>query len=104
MYSIKVGRFEQDPTAQGVVRPEDDSWQLVVDKDGYPHLYIRVKSEEGETGLLCIEDMLIGDGNLTIPDLMKGTFGGQLPPAEEEAAHQDFLARKERTGIPCPRP
>lgn len=103
MYDIKVGRFDQDPSAQGVIRPQDDSWQLVIDKDGYPHLYIRVKDEEGVTGLLCLEDMLVGEGEVTIPDLMKSTFGGKLPPEEEEAAHREYLERKERTGIPCPR-
>lgn len=103
MYDIKIGRYDQDPTAQGVIRPEDDSWQLVIDKDGYPHLYVRVKDEEGVTGMLCIEDMLIGEGDVTIPDIMKGSFGGKLPPEEEEAAHREYMARKERTGIPCPR-
>jgi hypothetical protein len=103
MYNITIGRFEQDPSAQGVIRPADESWQLVIDKDGFPHLYIQVKDEEGQTGMLCIEDMLIGDGEVTIPDLMKGHFGGKLSPEEEEAAHQEYMARKERTGIPCPR-
>ena len=101
--NIKVERFKDDPSAQGVIRPADESWQLVIDKDGYPHLYLRVKDEEGHTGMLCLEDMLIGEGDVTIPDLMKSTFGGKLPPEEEEQAHQEFLARKERTGIPCPR-
>jgi hypothetical protein len=104
MYNITVGRFEEDPSAQGVIRPSDESWQLVIDKDGYPHLYISVKCEEdGHTGLLCIEDMLIGNGELTIPDLMKGTFGGHLSGEEESKAMQEYLARKEKTGIPCPR-
>lgn len=106
MQSISIGRFDQDPQAQGVIRPEDNSWQLVLDKEGFPHLYIRCQLEDAGdgkpgTGFLCIEDML-PDGT-TIPDLMKSTFGGKLPPEEEEKAHSEFLARKEATGIPCPR-
>ncbi len=41
MQNIIIGRFESDPEAQGVIRPEDGSWQLVLDKDGIPHLYVR---------------------------------------------------------------
>lgn len=104
MYSIKVGRFEEDPQAQGVICPDDESWQLVIDKDGYPHLYVKVQFEEGdkhEEGLFCVEDIFPDE--LTIPDLMKSKFGGKLSPEEEEKAHAAFMARKERTGIPCPR-
>jgi hypothetical protein len=106
MYNVTVGRFDHDPSAQGVIRPQDGSWQLVIDKNGYPHLYVRCKLEDvgdGEpgTGLLCIEDMLPDD--LTIPDLMKSPFGGILSPEEEEKAYKEYLARKDRTGIPCPR-
>jgi hypothetical protein len=108
MYSIKVGRFEEDPEAQGVIRPEDESWQLVIDKEGYPHLYIKVQFEpeliEGEEkgeGLFCIEDML--PEGVTIPDLMKSKFGGKLSPDEEKKAFEAHMARKESTGIPCPR-
>jgi hypothetical protein len=104
MYSIKVGRFDEDPQAQGVIRPEDESWQLVIDKDGYPHLYVKVQFEEGdehEEGLFCVEDIFPDE--LTIPDLMKSKFGGKLSPDEEKKAFEAYTARKERTGIPCPR-
>jgi hypothetical protein len=106
MQSISIGRFEGDPQAQGVIRPEDNSWQLVLDKDGFPHLYIRCKLEDDGTGkpgvgMLCLEDML--HDNTTIPDLMKSTFGGKLSEAEEAKAHEEYLVRKEATGIPCPR-
>lgn len=106
MYNITVGRFDQDPSAQGVVRPEDGSWQLVVDKNGFPHLYVRCQLEDDGTGkagagMLCIEDLFEDD--LTIPDIMKSTFGGKLSEDEERTAFQAYSARKERTGIPCPR-
>jgi hypothetical protein len=108
MYSIKVGRYEADPQAQGVIAPEDGSWQLVIDKEGYPHLYVRcqlepelVDGEEKTEGLLCIEDILPDD--ITIPDLMKSKFGGKLTPEESQKAFEEYMARKDRTGIPCPR-
>lgn len=106
MQDITVGRYDKDPQAQGVIRPKDDSWQLVIDRDGYPHLYVRIKLAdmapgEPQTGWFCVEDMLID--KMTIPDIMKGEFGGKLTPEEEAAAHAEFLADKERTGIPCPR-
>lgn len=108
MYDIKIGRYDADPQAQGVVRPEDDSWQLVIDKDGFPHLYVRCQFDEADlgpddekTGLMCIEDLLPDD--ITIPDLMKSKFGGKLSPEETQKAFDDYMARKDRTGIPCPR-
>ena len=39
----------------------------------------------------------------TIRDLMQGSFGGQLPPEEERAAFDEWMASKEQTQIPCPR-
>jgi len=78
----------------------------VIDKDGYPHLYIRValEHEPGEPaeGMLCLEDLLPADGR--IRDLMAGSFGGKLTPEEEAAAHAEYLADKATSGIPCPKP
>jgi len=106
LQQITIGRF-QDSDAQGVIRPEDDSWQLVIDADGYPHLYVRVKlaSVAGEptTGMFCVEDMLPPEMN--IRELMSGgEFGGELAPEEEDAAHAAYLAERELSRIPCPRP
>jgi hypothetical protein len=103
MYNISIGRLTEDPTAQGVIRPEDGSWQLVIDKEGYPHLYVRVKCDEGHTGMLCIEDMMIGEGEVTIPDLMQSTFGGDLTGEEEAEAFKEHMERIARTKRPCPR-
>lgn len=108
MYNVTVGRFADDPTAQGVIRPDDGSWQLVVDRDGHPHLYLRVQVEAdasevpggASAGWLCLEDLLPDD--LKVRDLMRGGFGGRLPPDEETAAHAEYLAR-EKSPIPCPR-
>ena len=105
MQNITIGRFEDDPQAQGVIRPADGRWQLVLDKDGYPHLYVQVNiNEEGQLikGMFCIEDMLPKE--LSIRDLMDGgEFGGQLPPEEEEEAYREYLKDREVRKIPCPR-
>jgi hypothetical protein len=75
-----------------------------VDKDGYPHLYLRVPVEgepEATSGLLCLEDLLPDD--CKVRDLMRSPFGGKLPPAEEAAAHAEYLASRDAHPIPCPR-
>lgn len=101
MYDIKIGRFDDDPTAQGVVRPADDSWQVVVDSEGFPHFYIRVQYEDGKAGKLCLDDVL-PDG-LSVASLMRGTFGGALSEEDEAAAIAEHNARIAATGRPCPR-
>lgn len=107
MESISIGRFEEDPQAQGVIRPESDRWQLVIDKDGYPHLYVEVTIEErdGEPvkGMFCVEDML-PEGITTRVLMDEGSFGGALAPEDEEAAQQAYLEGRARNKIPCPRP
>ena len=79
MQNITIGRFDADPTAQGVIKPADGRWQLVLDKDGYPHLYVEVKVEDGAgsiiPGMLCLDDVL--PAKMTVRDLMDGgAFGG----------------------------
>jgi len=108
MQSISIGRFDKDPQAQGVIKPEDGRWQLVLDKDGYPHLYVQVQIEndngEGTTpGMFCLDDMLPKE--VTVRDLMDGgAFGGKLSPEEEEAAHAEYVKDcEEGDRPPCPR-
>lgn len=108
MQPITVGRFEDDLKAQGVIRPADDTWQLVIDAEGFPHLYVRCKLEQDTpedpaSGMVCVEDFFHPEMGLTIPDLMRSTFGGKLSPEEEDAAHAEYLAKMEATGRPCPR-
>jgi hypothetical protein len=108
MLNITIGRFKEDPEAHGVIRPEDDSWQLVIDKEDVPHLYVKVALEGAAgaaptMGMLCIEDML--PKGLTIKSLMReGAFGGLLAPEEEAEAAAEYAASRAETGIPCPRP
>lgn len=105
MQNITIGRYDKDPQAQGVIKPEDGRWQLVIDKDGYPHLYIQVNVEEDGKqlkGMFLLEDML--PEKMTVRDLMDaGVFGGKLSPEEEEEAYQEYLKDKETRQIPCPR-
>jgi hypothetical protein len=106
MKNISIGRYPEDPEARGCVKPEDGRWQLVIDKDGYPHLYVQVNVEgdtgESVKGLLCLDDML-PDG-LSIRDLMDGgSFGGRLTPAEESEAHETYARDRKARGIPCPK-
>lgn len=107
MQNIVIGRYEQDPEAQGVIKPADGRWQLVIDKDGYPHLYVEcnIRDNDGTLikGMFLIEDMLPPD--LGIRDLMDGgEFDGRPSPEDEQRAYEEWLERKERLGIPCPKP
>lgn len=108
MQPITIGRFEGDETAQGVIRPKDDSWQLVIDAQGYPRLYVRVKLEQTTptdpaTGMVSVEEFFNPELELTIPVLMQSTFGGELTEAEQNEAYQAFLAKRETDPRPCPR-
>jgi hypothetical protein len=102
MPAITIGRYDNDPTALGVIRPADDSWQLVIDKDGFPVFYFRVKTEEGETGLMCVDDVLPPEMD-GVKGLMLGAFGDECTEEEAEKAHAEFQARIEASARPCPR-
>lgn len=109
MQSITIGRFDDDPQAQGVIRPADNRWQLVIDKDGYPHLYVQVQIEndDGEgthPGMFAVEDMLPKElGGMK--DLMDGgVFGGKLTGEEEAKAHAEYTKDcEDGRRPPCPR-
>lgn len=105
MYDIKIGRFDEDPSCQGVIRPADDSWQLVIDGEGFPRLYVRAKLEDPEpgepkTGFIPVEVFMTD----SIPDIMRSAFGGKLTPEEEAEAHAQIEAEREAGRLPpCPR-
>jgi hypothetical protein len=106
MYNICVQRLPEDPECQGVIRAQDDSWQLVIDKNGYPRLYVRAAIEatsttESTTGLIAIETFF-QDG-LSVPDIMKSTFGGELPAEEMPEALRECDEWKAQTNLPDPR-
>lgn len=103
MQDITISRYDQDPEAQGVIKPKNGRWQLVVDKDGYPHLYVQVKLDTGGTGTFCVEDMFPPE--IGIRDLMDGgEFGGAVTDPEElETCSREHDERVQRLSIPCPR-
>lgn len=107
MQNITIGRFDKDPTAQGAITPADKRWQLVIDKDGYPHLYVQVQVElaEGDMsdGMFLVEDLFPKD--FSIRSLMDGGafLAGAIDEAAERAAFDEYMARKETDAIPCPR-
>jgi hypothetical protein len=109
MPAITVGRYDEDPTALGVVRADDGSWQVVIDKDGFPVFYFRVQAEpltEGgppTAGWMCVDDMLPPEME-GVKGLMQGVFGQPCPEGPEaDAAFEEFQQRIEAAGRPCPR-
>lgn len=105
MEDITVGLYDRDPQAQGCIRPKSGKWQLVIDNEGYPHLFVEsnIEGDNGENikGMFCIEDMLPGD--MKIKDIMNSTFGGELSPEGQEKAPLEYLEGRKVSGIPCPR-
>lgn len=90
----------------GYIEPEDRSWQLVIDEEGIPHLYVRVTLDDGDGttrhGMLLVDDFLHAD--TTIKGLMtECIFGGTLSPEEEAAAYAEYKAQCEAgKRPPCP--
>jgi len=105
MQNIHIRRNVRDQV-QGVIEPEDRSWQLVLDAKGIPHLYVRcvIKFDDGKTthGMFAIDDAL-PDG-MTVEDIMTGgAFGGELTPDEEAVAYAEYVqACKDGKRPPCP--
>lgn len=59
MENIRIVRFKSDPAGrQGAVLPESDRWRLIIDADGNPHMFVRVKLSETQTGFLDLDDVL----------------------------------------------
>ncbi len=109
MPAITIGRFDADPTALGVIRPADDSWQLVIDKDGYPVFYFRVNvgtdaapDVVAATAMMCVDDLLPPEmGGLK--DIMKSIFSGEPTPEEAQECFDEFQERIATANRPCPR-
>lgn len=89
MQNVVIGRCDRDPDAQGMIKPEDGRWQLVIDKEGYPHLWVEVSHEDKTKGMFCVDYML----PVSIKDLMDGgCFGGELTAEEEAEAQAEYDA------------
>lgn len=103
MYNISVQRLPEDPQAQGVIRAQDESWQLVIDKEGFPHLWVRAKLEgTTNTGLVAIETFLHPDFG-GIKDIMLSEFGGEVAPEDIPQAEADWEEERKRLGLPDPK-
>jgi len=102
MLNIHVKRIHDDKTCQGVIEPEDRSWQLQIDAEGLPHLLIGVKAESDEPGKILhgymdIDTLLPADGK--IADLMKSVFTGIPTQEEMEEMKREYAKDPGR----CPR-
>lgn len=101
MYNITVGRLGPSEDAQGVIKPDNGAWQLVIDRDGVPHLWLAttVEDDSGRTvkGMVPL-DAFLPEGT-TVADIMGSTFTGPASPEQKEAALSEHDAR----GLPCPR-
>lgn len=105
MEKVLIERYEDDPEALGRVYAESGRWELIIDRENVPHLYVQtnVELDDGEVinGMFCIEDMLPED--FSIQDIMQSTFGGKCSPEDEAAAVAEWNERHTASGIPCPR-
>lgn len=104
MQNIIIGRYDADPMAQGVIKPADGRWQLVIDKDGYPHLYVQVNVQMGEDtakAMYLVEEML----PTPIRELMDGgefLEEPNLTDEEAQTAMDQYNKFREENSIPCP--
>lgn len=100
MENIQIKRFGSEEDVQACIEPENGSWQLLIDKDGFPRLYVRTRIEEDDGsilhGLLAIDDVL--PEGMTVPEIMQSSFGGSLSPEDEER----LLAEGFESRAPCP--
>jgi hypothetical protein len=104
MQNITIGRFEADDTAQGAVTPGDKSWQLVIDKDGYPHLYVRTPltlNGEKTSGMVLLDEFL--PEGVTVRSLMQNEYGEPIPEDQLDEAYAECMERRGELGVSCPR-
>ena len=99
MQNITIRRFIDHPAGyQGAVVSGDGRWRLVLDKEGVPHLFLRVFLEPGQPGWLCLDDLLpchkeTGEP-LLVADLLDGEAGDPIEDPEElQAAYEEYAAR-----------
>ena len=92
----------------GHITPEDRSWQLAIDDDGIPHLWVRVSYDDADGqirhGMVALDDFL--EKETTVKGLMTDCiFGGHLSEEEEAAAYEEYKAQcAAGKRPPCPLP
>lgn len=108
MSNIRISREHTDVRA--VVYPDDQSWQLIVDNDGIPHLSVKVSYEVAPGSPECARgwmpvEAVFADG-ITMKSLVAERAFVAPATDEEEAA---MVKQWEEEGPwgpegPCPKP
>lgn len=94
MHDIRIRRFtDHDRGYQGCIEPEDGKWQLCLDAEGLPHLFLRVYLDEARTqpSWLCVDDLLPDE--LEPAGMIDGIAGEPLPYDEAEALDDERAAK-----------
>jgi hypothetical protein len=98
MEKVLIERWDDCANYLGRVRAESGRWEVLIDKENVPHLYVETHiepdEEDGEVikGMFCIEDMLPDDW--TIKGIMLSQFGGSLPEEDEALAVTEWAEKK----------
>ncbi len=106
--NIKVKHYSNDSEVLCAIEPDDKTWQVTVDKEGVPHLYVRMKllaseSDEEFPGMFCL-DYLLPEGTTMKELVQDGYMTDPVPPEEEEAVYAEYLKDCEAGKLPpCPR-
>lgn len=101
MEKVLIERYDDCANYLGRVYAESGRWEVLVDKENVPHLYVQTHiepdEEDGEVvkGMFCVEDMLPDD--LTIKDIMLSQCGGSLSDEEEAEAAAEWAQRRDAT-------
>ena len=87
MSNVKIKRFTNHPrNYQGAIRIEDGRWQLVIDENSNPNLFLRVYVD-GEPGWVHVDDLL-PDG-VTCAAVIDSHAEDVVPPDDVAAALAD---------------
>jgi hypothetical protein len=93
MEKVLIERWDDCANYLGRVRAESGRWEVLIDRENVPHLYVQTHlepdEEDGEVikGMFCVEDML--PEGWTVKDIMLSQFGGTLSDEEREAAEKE---------------
>lgn len=96
---IRIRRFSDHPHRwEGAIEPADGRWQVCIDEQGIPHLFVRVFAVvdgERRAGLVDFEQFC----DVKIADVLDGDAGDEAVPEDEAAAEWERL---QAAGYRCP--
>ena len=101
MDDIQIRRFRNDERGyQGCIEPASGKWQLCLDKEGLPHLFLRVWMDEAKTesGWLCVDDLLPDE--LEPAGMIDGIAGPPASDEEASAIHTERAAKGYKNRCP----